>query len=196
MSRSSHEALIMIDMQNGFINEESSLCISGAKKTVPVCAGLLEAARSSGRMVIIVNRRYRADGSDVEKPRYDVWLRGGKPLSPGCPDAISAENPDELQPQPEDHVLIKPRYSAFFYTELDLLLRRKGITRIYLIGTTTPNCIRTTCYDGISLDYDVSVIEDGCSSNSEEIQSANMEDMRRAGAEIVSSVDIRKNWES
>ena len=48
-------------------------------------------------------------------------------------------------------------------------------------------CIRTTCYDGISPDYDVTVIEDACSSNTDEIQKANMDDMKRAGAEILTS---------
>ena len=52
------EALIMIIMQNGFINEESSLCIRGAKKTVSVCTKVLAATRTAGIMTVIVNRRY------------------------------------------------------------------------------------------------------------------------------------------
>ena len=66
------EAVIMIDMQNGFLNTESSLCVRGAMETVPVCADILDAARASGRMVVIVNRQYREDGSDVEKSRKAV----------------------------------------------------------------------------------------------------------------------------
>ena len=85
-------------------------------------------------------------------------------------------------PTPEDYTIIKPRFSAFFQTELDLVLRRLGVKTVFLIGTTTPNCIRTTCYDGLSLDYNIVVIEDCCSSNTEEIQRVNMEDMARAGA--------------
>ncbi|MBR6652296.1 MAG: isochorismatase family protein, partial [Anaerotignum sp.] len=56
-----------------------------------------------------------------------------------------------------------------------------------LTGTTTPNCIRTTCYDGLSLDYNILIIEDCCSSNTEEIQRVNMEDMARVGAVITSA---------
>ena len=58
---------------------------------------------------------------------------------------------------------------------------------VVLTGTTTPNCIRTTCYDAISLDYKVTVLEDCCSSNTEDIQQANMRDMSNVGAEILSS---------
>ena len=178
------DAVIMIDMQNGFLNPESSLCVRGAMETVPVCADILDAARASGRMVVIVNRQYREDG----------WEQGERPLTKGSTGPISEENPLPLRPAESDYVVIKQRFSAFFQTELDLLLRRKGIRRIYLMGTTTPNCIRTTCYDGVSLDYDVSIIEDACSSNTMQIQQANMDDMARAGAEIVNSRQVIERW--
>ena len=57
--------------------------------------------------------------------------------------------------------------------------------QLYLTGTTTPNCIRTTCYDGLSLDYNVGILTDCCSSNSEEIQQANMVDMANIGATLM-----------
>lgn len=181
------QALIVIDMQNGFLNPESPLCIKGARATVPACAGVIAACREAGVPVMFVNRAYRADGSDVENTRYEVWARGGKPLTPGSTGPLSVENPPELGRRGSDYEVIKPRYSAFFQTELDLILRRLGVDTVILTGTTTPNCIRTTCYDGISLDYHVVVIEDCCSSNSGEIQRANMADMANVGAEIVDS---------
>lgn len=79
---------------------------------------------------------------------------------------------------------------AFFHTEFDLLLRRLGITRLLLAGTTTPNCIRTTCYDAISLDYAVSVLSDCTSSRTPAIQEANLRDMANVGAEILSSAEF------
>ena len=179
-----HPVLIIIDMQNGFINPESPLCIKGAKATVPACAETIAACRAKSIPVIFVNRAYRADGSDVEHTRKAVWERGGKPLTPGSTGPISVENPPEFSRRKEDYEIIKPRYSAFFQTSLDLLLRRLGVDTVVLTGTTTPNCIRTTCYDAISLDYRVVVLEDCCSSNSEEIQQANLLDMANVGAEI------------
>lgn len=62
-----------------------------------------------------------------------------------------------------------------------------GVRRLILAGTTTPNCIRTTCYDALSLDYEVTVLSDCTSSVSEEIQRANLLDMAWVGARIVSS---------
>lgn len=181
------QALIVIDMQNGFLNPESPLCIRDARATVPACARVIAACRSASVPVIFVNRAYRADGSDVERTRYQVWAEGGRPLTPGSTGPISVENPPEFCRRANDYEIVKPRYSAFFHTSLDLLLRRLGVDTVVLTGTTTPNCIRTTCYDAISLDYRVVVLEDCCSSNTEEIQRSNMRDMENVGAEICSS---------
>ena len=181
------QALIVIDMQNGFLNPESPLCIRGARATVPACARVIRACREADIPVIFVNRAYRADGSDVEHTRRKVWEEGGKPLTPGSTGPISVENPPEFSRREGDYEIIKPRYSAFFQTPLDLLLRRLGADTVLLTGTTTPNCIRTTCYDAISLDYKVTVLADCCSSNTEEIQRSNLRDMENIGAEIRSS---------
>ena len=54
-----------------------------------------------------------------------------------------------------------------------------------LIGTTTPNCIRTTCYDALSLDYNVVLLEDCTSSRTPEVQTANIEDMAHIGAHVM-----------
>lgn len=178
-------ALIIIDMQNGFLEKESPLCIKYAKSTVPQCAAVIKRARTAGLPVIFVNRKYREDGSDVEITRKTKWQAGGKPLTEKRTGALSMENPVEFDRQDSDYEIIKQRFSAFFQTELDMLLRRLGVKKIYLTGTTTPNCIRTTCYDGISLDYEVTVIEDCCSSNTLEIQTANILDMKNIGAEII-----------
>lgn len=184
------QALLIIDMQNGFLQPQSPLCIRGALATVPACARVISACRAAGVPVIFINRAYRADGSDVELTRRQVWARGGKPLTPGSTGPLSVENPPEFGRASGDYEIIKPRYSAFFQTPLDLLLRRLGVDTVVLTGTTTPNCIRTTCYDAISLDYQVVVLEDCCSSNTEAIQQANMLDMGNVGAEVCSAAEF------
>lgn len=184
------KALIVIDMQNGFIENKSPLCIAGAKATVTACAEVIKNARENNIPVIFVNRIYREDGSDVEKTRKDKWESGGKPLTRSSEGALSIDNPTEFEKQSGDYEIIKQRFSAFFQTELDMLLRRLGVKTVYLMGTTTPNCIRTTCYDGLSLDYEVVIIEDCCSSNTPQIQKANIIDMKNIGARIVKSGDI------
>lgn len=183
-------ALIMIDMQRGFLSPKSAQCIKGAAATVPACTRLINNCRSRGIPVFFVVRSYRADGSDVEHTRYMSWAAGGKALSPGCPDEINAAMPEEFGVCDSDYVIVKPRFSAFFGTELDLMLRRLRIDSLLLAGTTTPNCIRSSCYDAISLEYNVAVVEDCTSSASDEIQRANIRDMKNIGAQIFSSSDF------
>lgn len=180
-------ALIVIDMQRGFLDTDSPLCIRGAAATVPACGAAIQAAREQNIPVFYLCRAYRADGSDVENTRYPAWAAGGKPMTPGSTGPHSVEIPAEMAPKPGDYTLFKPRFSAFFQTELDLMLRRLGVNTLLLTGTTTPNCIRTTCYDGISLDYNIVILTDCCSSNSEEIQQSNLRDMENIGAVLMTS---------
>ena len=87
-------------------------------------------------------------------------------------------------------MVVKPRFSAFFATPLDMILRRMGIDTVLLTGTTTPNCIRTTCYDALSLDYTVAILPECCSSQTEAIQQANMQDMATIGAFMLPLADF------
>lgn len=180
-------ALLVIDLERGFIDTDSPLCIRGAAATLPACQAAITAARTANIPVFFIHRAYRPDGSDVEATRYPGWLAGGRPLAPNSTGTGSVETPPEVTPQPGDYVILKPRFSAFFQTNLDLILRRLGVRTLYLTGTTTPNCIRTTCYDGLSLDYNMAILTDCCSSNSPEIQAANLRDMDNIGATLMTS---------
>ncbi len=179
-------ALLVIDMQDGFLDEASPMCIPTAKGTVPDCAAVQEKARGLGIGVYFVIRKYAADGSDVEFTRHDVWKQGGRPCSTES-GPIGWAMPPEFQVKPGDTVLVKPRYSAFFRTNLDGILRRRGIDTVVVTGTTTPNCIRATVFDAISLDYNTVLLEDCCSSVTEEIQRVNMDCMARIGAVVADS---------
>lgn len=178
-------ALLIIDMQKAFVEPGAAHEIAGAKATVPACSEVIRQARECGAPVFWIKRQYRSDGSDVEFTRKDAWLAGGRTMAPGSCGVNSEELAEGLTAEPSDYQIIKPRWSVFFQTELDLILRRLCVTTVVLIGTTTPNCIRTTCYDAIALDYRTVIIEKCCSSQTDQIQKANMEDMERIGAEII-----------
>ena len=182
---------LLIDMQNGFIDGASPLCIAGAAATVPTCARALEAARAHGVPVYHVRRTYAADGSDVEAVRWKAWAEGGRPLSPA--DPISLDCPPELAPAPGEPVVVKPSWSAFFGTDLDALLRARDIGTIVLAGTTTPNCVRSTAYDGLALGFNVAVLRDATSSRSPEAQEANLADMEAAGIQLIHTDDFAAN---
>lgn len=189
------QALLVIDMEQGFLHPNSPLYIAQAADTVPMCGRVIAKARERGIPVFFVNRIYRKNGSDVEACRYEQWLQGGRCLAPDSTGDCSIEVPTAFAPQAGDYTIIKPRFSAFFQTELDLILRRLQVDTILLTGTTTPNCIRATCYDGLSLDYNVVVIADCCSSRTEAVQRANLEDMAYIGADVVLAEQfLQETW--
>lgn len=184
-------AFLLIDMQNGFIDGASPLCIAGAAATVPACAHALAAAREHGLAVFHVRRAYAADGSDVEAVRWEAWAEGGRPLSSADPMSLAC--PSELAPAPGEPVVVKPSWSAFFGTDLDVLLRTRGIDTLVLAGTTTPNCVRSTAYDGLARGFNVAVLRDATSSRSPEAQEANLADMEAAGIQLIHTDDFAAN---
>ncbi|WP_418980234.1 isochorismatase family protein [Adlercreutzia equolifaciens] len=184
-------AFLLIDMQNGFIDTTSPLRIAGAAATVPACAHALAAAREHGLAVFHVRRAYAADGSDVEAVRWETWAEGGRPLS--AADPASLDCPPELSPAPGEPVIMKPSWSAFFGTELAATMRQQGIGTIVLAGTTTPNCVRSTAYDGLALGFNVAVLRDATSSRTPEVQEANLADMEAAGIQLLHTDDFTTN---
>ena len=184
-------AFLLIDMQNGFIDAASPLCIAGAAATVPACARALGAARAHGLAVYHVRRAYAADGSNVEAVRWEAWAEGGRPLSSADPASLAC--PSELAPAPGEPVVVKPSWSAFFGTDLAALLRQQGIGTIVLAGTTTPNCVRSTAYDGLARGLNVAVLRDATSSRSPEAQEANLADMEAAGIQLLHTDDFTAN---
>ena len=184
-------AFLLIDMQNGFIDAASPLCIAGAAATVPACAHALAAAREHGLAVFHVRRAYAADGSDVEAVRWETWAEGGRPLS--AADPASLDCPPELSPAPGEPVIMKPSWSAFFGTDLAATMRQQGIGTIVLAGTTTPNCVRSTAYDGLALGFNVAVLRDATSSRTPEAQEANLADMEAVGIQLIFTDDFAAN---
>ena len=178
---------LMIDMEKAFVEPKAALSIMGAKYTVPACEAALDDARDLGIKIIWIKREYSEDGSDMETPRRRMLKKHGVTgvLAPGSTGVNSVEEPDGLIRLEDETVIVKPRWSAFFKTGLDDMLQKLGTKNVVLAGTTTPNCVRTTCYDSIAYNYRTLVLARCTSSQTDEIQRANLEDMRRAGAEIV-----------
>ena len=80
--------------------------------------------------------------------------------------------------------------SAFIGTELDLMLRTLGVTNLVVCGIQTPNCIRTTVFDGIAYNYPVILVDDATGAASEEVHRANIRDMQNIGVKIVKAADL------
>ncbi|HEX4243045.1 MAG TPA: isochorismatase family cysteine hydrolase [Steroidobacteraceae bacterium] len=185
-------ALLIVDMQNDFVLPTAPACVAGALATVPRVREVLDCFRSGKLPVFHVYREYRADGSDIEITRRPAFMAGARFVVPGTP---GAEFVRELEPVAGEYRIVKRCFSAFFATELDLVLRRLGVDRILLCGTQYPHCIRATAYDAISHGYPVTVVTDATSAATPEVAAANIRDMESIGIRCAAFADVRRDLE-
>jgi nicotinamidase-related amidase len=177
-------ALIVIDMQNHFCLPAADLFVAGAPACTPHVIEAVAGFRAAGVPVVWVTRRHRPDGSDVDRSRRDLFA-----ARPFLVDSPGADLVDGLRVEPGDYEIVKRRWSAFFGTDLDALLRRIGVDRIYLCGVQTPNCIRGTAVDANALDYGCVVLSDATASATDAVQRANLYDMRNMGIEVQTTAE-------
>jgi len=179
------EALIIIDMQEDFFSESSPLFVDNGKAIIPNVKKLLETFREINKPIIFIKRAHRGY-IDLDKPRLNLPYTILNEKSKGS-KIIS-----ELKPKDNEIVVIKKRFSAFFMTELELILRRLKVDTLFICGVQTPNCIRQTAVDALQYDYNVFVIEDGTASKSESVQKSNLFDLKNMGVNIISTDEAIK----
>lgn len=171
-------AVLVIDMQNDFgadggMFERAGIDISGIRAVVPNVQAALAAARAASIPVVYLKMAFKADMSDagpVSAPNLlkHAPLRVGEEVA--APDGSRSRilirdtwNTDiipELSPQPGDALVYKSRFSGFYRTELDDLLRQRGITTLIVTGCTTSVCVDSTVRDAMFRDYRCVVLED------------------------------------
>lgn len=186
------KAIIIIDMQNDFVEPDGVLCVAGAKPTIPAIQDLVKYGRDNGWKIIYIVREHRPSGLDVDEPRVPLFTDG----KPGycVPGTWGAEIVKGLEPEKDDLVVAKFRNSAFFNTQLDLILRRLGVNTVILAGTQYPNCVRGTANDARSYNYETVVCTDACSAKTPEVAQANIYDMRNMGIKCISLDEVKKQY--
>ena len=189
MLTSAENVILVIDMENDFVLPYSPMRVEGAYATLPAIKKFLDYGRANDWAVIYIYRIHRPSGIDAELFRKHFFEEG----HPFCiAGTKGAAIPDEIAPQPGDISITKQRFSAFFGTDLDIVLRGLGAKNIYLTGTQYPNCVRSTAVDAMGLDYNTIVVTDCCSAASEEVANANIFDMRNMGIPCIPSSEIMK----
>jgi nicotinamidase-related amidase len=179
-------ALLIIDMQNDFVLEGKPLKVAGAQAAIPKIQSVLAEFRKRSLPVFHILRVHRPDGSDVEIIRQERFQMQPFAVA-GTPGAAVI---DDLTPLDGEFVLKKTRMSAFFGTELDLMLRTLGISTLFVCGIQTPNCIRTTVFDGIAYNYPVVLIDDATGASSKEVHRANVRDMQNIGVRVIKTAEV------
>lgn len=199
-----HGALVIIDMQNDFSLPDGAMPVPGAMAVVPAISGILCQARESLMPVIHIVRYYKPDGSNVDLCRREEILSGVTLVAPGSSGAeiLSELKPDtdvgrlmdaELlmsgKPQkigPKEWIVYKPRWGAFYRTDLENFLKDQGVDSLLFMGNNFPNCPRTSIYEASERDFKVGLATDAMSR----IYEQGIEELKNIGVTMFTKEEI------
>lgn len=185
-------AILIIDMQNDFVDPKGKLCVAGAMATVPAIQELVKYGKAHNWKVVYIVRDHRTSGVDVDAPRIPLFTDGKTGYC--VPGTWGGALVDGLKPEADDLIVSKFRNSAFFQTQLDLVLRRMGVKTVVLAGTQYPNCVRGTANDAMSYDYETVICTDACSAKTPEVAEANIFDMKNMGIKCISLEEVKAQY--
>ena len=165
----SKTALLVVDMVKDFTDPAGLVFYPQNREILPRIAQLVTRAREQGMVIVFLQHCYRRGKPDknLEKMR------------PNCIEGSGGEEIDPmLSPDPErDYIIKKRRYSAFFGTDLDLVLRENAVENVIVAGTKTNCCIRATVTDAYYLNYNVIVPSDCVATNDATVNRVHLEDI-------------------
>jgi nicotinamidase-related amidase len=167
-------ALVVIDFQKGI----AAMAGDKIRGAVEHSARLAQAFRRAKQTVVLVNVAFSADGGDRPRGRTDGPVRT-LPNDPTFSEIMA-----ELAPEPSDLRVTKKQPNAFYGTDLDLQLRRRGVTQIVLCGVSTSVGVDGTARAAYERSYNVTIASDACADLDPAMHDAVMTKMFPRVAEI------------
>jgi nicotinamidase-related amidase len=196
-------ALILIDVQRDFYEDDAPALIEGTREAIPAMAELAAAFRDKGLPIVHTVRLYLADGSNVDLVRRHAIRNGARVVEPGSPGSQLAPQlvPGEvelrhellLQGQfqqlgPREHILYKSRWGAFYETGLEAHLRNTGVDTVVVAGCNFPNCPRASIFQASERDFRVVLVTDAVSGGYD----MGLAECRRIGVSVWNVVEVVK----
>jgi nicotinamidase-related amidase len=160
-------ALLVVDMQLFFLDPASPTFTCGGPAILPKVRDLVAAFRQARRPVIFTRHVHHPDGLDLG---IMGWWWEGRCIE-GSPE--SEVHPD-LAPLPNEKVVTKHRYSAFYDTDLQTVLRGLGIQDVVIAGVMTNMCVESTARDAYYRDYRVFIPADATGTINEDMHLASL----------------------
>jgi nicotinamidase-related amidase len=168
-------ALVIIDMQRDFLEpggfgEALGNDVSQLRGAIAPIGAVLAAFRQAGLLVIHTREGHRPDLSDLNAAKYRRGRGTTRIGDAGPMGRILVRGAEghgiiaELAPAPGEPVIDKPGKGAFYATDLETILRGRGITQLILAGVTTEVCVHTTLREANDRGFECLVLEDGTAS--------------------------------
>ncbi|MFB6142610.1 MAG: cysteine hydrolase family protein [Halorientalis sp.] len=148
-------ALVVVDMQNGFCHPDGSLHAPPSEDAVAPVSALVDRARAAGARVVYTRDVHPPE--QFEDAHYYEFDRWGEHVVEG---SWEADVVDDLEPAPDDHVVVKHTYDAFHETELDGWLSAHGVEDLLICGTLANVCVLHTAGSAGLRDYRPVIVED------------------------------------
>ena len=163
-------ALLVIDLQVDFLSQDGYFARKGydpapLRAILPAVNSVIEAARRAGCLIVHTRQGYRSDLADMTA--YERWRRqragldGTNVLVRSSPGHAIVQ---EIAVAPDDIIVDKTANGAFTYTDLELVLRARGITHLLFSGCTTDVCVHSTLREAADRNFQCLLIEDACAS--------------------------------
>ncbi|GLK45721.1 MULTISPECIES: isochorismatase family protein [Novosphingobium] len=174
-------ALLLVDVVVAYLTPGQPLYSPRFETALASCERLTAAAREAGVPVIFTNVVYRAGGKDgglfyQKVPALEAFLEGS-PLG---------AFPDTLQPRADEVVVTKQYASAFFGTSLAATLTSMGVDSLFITGFSTSGCVRASALDALQNGFVPLVVADACGDRDERPHEANLFDLSKKYAEVLS----------
>jgi len=191
-------ALIVIDMQRGFLDPGEAMEVPPAREIIPRLQALLTLFREKRLPVVFTEFVYSQTVPLLVgelHPEHKRALPGG-PRGFGVPSSSclkgeeNAKTVSDLSPRPDELVIEKHWYDAFNGTPLDGALRARGVRSLVLTGTMTDICVLASVVGAFNREYRVVVVEDAVATLWPEIQRATLDIFRRAFARVASAKEV------
>ncbi|TAJ96969.1 cysteine hydrolase [bacterium] len=190
-------ALLVVDVQNDFVSPKGSAAqrgddVSAAQAMVPRLIRLIDQARRVSLTVIYIKTTH-SEWTDT--PSWIYRKSQEKTLGTCREGSWGAEFYDGISPLPQERVVIKHRYSAFINTDLNTVLRAKGIQSVLVTGVATNVCVETTARDAYMFDYYVTMVKDCAAAYDARLHETTLENIRRHFGLVASSREIMETWQ-
>jgi len=160
-------ALLVIDMQDFFLDPASPTFTCGGLAILPTVKQLIQAFREADRPVIYTCHVHHPD-------RIDVGIMGWWWEGMCVEGSVESKVHDDIAPLPKEKVILKHRYSAFYNTDLETVLRCLKVEDLVISGVMTNLCCESTTRDAYYRDYRVFFLADGTGSVNEEMHLASL----------------------
>jgi len=175
-------ALLVIDMQNDFIEEGALLEVKGIRNNIPKLNSFIDTCREKGIKIIFTRHIFSPENNPIESNLFPELSKDGlRDNTPG------SEIFSEIKIKEDDIVIKKTRYDAFYCTELEKILHKLNVDNLIITGTMTNVCCESTARSAMIRDFKIQFCEDLTFTSDDSLQNATLKNISTHFGKVIDS---------